>query len=170
MMPAGVELLDKLMASFGSEPGIRVMLKAHPMSTINALLSAAQIGALPPHFQITKSEMSAILPHTRVMVGLSTCAMFEAVAAGVPVVRLHRETAIDLDPLAFLGDFSPVVRSAVELSKTVKDLLNLSDAEKQNIQLAGREILSEAFHPCDKDGMNAFLPLNKPFRPLQASK
>jgi hypothetical protein len=170
MMPAGVELLDKLIASFGSEPGIRVMLKAHPMSTINALLSAAQIGALPPHFQITKSEMSTILPRTRVMVGLSTCTMFEAVAAGVPVVRLHRETAIDLDPLAFLGDFSPVVRSAVELLKTVKDLLNLSDAEKQNIQLAGREILSEAFHPCDKDGMNAFLPLNKPIRPLQASK
>ena len=50
----------------------------------------------------------------------------------------------------------------------VKD--KLSDAEKQNIQLAGREILSEAFHPCDKDGMNAFLPLNKPIRPLQASK
>jgi hypothetical protein len=84
--------------------------------------------------------------------------MFEAVAAGVPVVRLHRETALDLDPLAFLGDFSPSVCTAVELTEEVQRLLNLSDVERDELYREGRKLLAEAFHPCDEVGLKAFLP------------
>jgi len=155
---ASVELLDKLLIAFGSDATVCVMLKAHPMTTIDIILSASRLASLPAHFRITKDAVDSILPHTRVMVGLSTCTMFEAVAAGVPVVRVHRESALDLDPLAYLGGFSPSVRTGPELSKEVQRLLNLSDAERAELYQEGRKILAESFHPCDIDGLNAFLP------------
>lgn len=161
MMPAGVELLDKLIAAFSCDTTLRVMLKAHPMSSVEALLSAAGVAALPPHFLTTKDAMNSILPRTRLMVGLSTSAMFEAVAAGVAVVRVRRETALDLDPLAFLGDFSPAVCTAAELSVEVQRLLNQSDIERGELFRTGREVLARAFHPCDEAGFKAFLPSRK---------
>jgi hypothetical protein len=158
MLPAGVELLDKLIAAFGCDTTLRVTLKAHPMSSVEAMLSAAKVVALPAHFQVSNEATNVILARTNLVVGLSTSTMFEAVAAGVPVVRLHRETALDLDPLAFLGDFSPSVCTAVELTEEVQRLLNLSDVERDELYREGRKLLAEAFHPCDEVGLKAFLP------------
>lgn len=161
MLPAGVELLDKLLKAFGDNFRLRVLLKPHPMSSIDALLHAADVLVLPLHFKITNDAMGTILPHTKLMVGLSTSTMFEAVAAGVPVVRVRRETTLDLDPLDFFGDMFPVVCSASELSREAQRLLALSDAERDKLYLQGQDILAVSFHPCNAVGFKAFFPTGK---------
>lgn len=161
MLSPSVELLDKIINAFSGNPKVQVLLKPHPMSSIDELLCAADISELPAHFSITNDAMGTILQHTRLMVGLSTSTMLEAVAAGVPVIRVRRETTLDLDPLTIFGDISPVVCSATELLHEAQRLLTISDAERENLYVKGREILAVSFHPCNEDGFKAFLPTYK---------
>lgn len=162
MLPAGVELLDKLLNTFGKDAEFRVVLKPHPMSSIDALLRASGISSLPLHFEITNDTLNSIFPYAGLVLGLSTCSMFEAVAAGVPVIRVRRESALDLDPLEFWGDMFPVASSEDELLHEVRRLLHLSDAERDDLRLRGREILSASFHPCDESGFKSFFPVREP--------
>ncbi len=161
MLEAGVELLDKLINAFSSESSLRILLKAHPMSNINAILSAANIKSLPNHFHVTKEPVNSIISKTRLMVGLSTCTMFEAVAAGVPVVRLHRETALDLDPLSFWDDLYPFVTTETELSLECYRILNFSFDERKSIYDSGRKMLINSFQECNDESLSAFLPTGK---------
>ena len=170
MLDHGAELLDKLIHAFGGHPEIRVLLKAHPMSTVEQLLSASSLPGLPPNFATTTQPTAAILPTVRVMAALSTSTMFEAVAAGVPVIRVGREAALDLDPLAYLGDFSPLVRNAEALLAHVVRLLQLEDAALQDLAARGRRLLQQAFLPCDPEGLAAFLPVKPPARPFAAAE
>lgn len=162
MLPVGVELLDRLLSAFGEHPEFRVMLKPHPMSSMEDLLRTSGMPLLPSHFEITGDALGSMLPHARLVVGLSTSSMFEAVAAGVPVLRVRRETALDLDPLEFWGDVFPIASSADELLHEARRLLDLSDAERNDLCLRGREILSVSFHPCDEAGFKSFFPARKP--------
>jgi hypothetical protein len=161
MISAGVELLDKLLAAFSLDTTLRVLLKPHPMSTIEVLMSRAGVESLPPHFQTTNDSISEILVRTHLMVGLSTSTMLEAVAAGVPVVRVNRETALDLDPLAFLENYFPPCHSAAEMSIEVQRLLKLSNFERNKLYQTSIENLEDMFHPCDEVGLEAFLPKRK---------
>jgi hypothetical protein len=158
MLPAGVELLEKLLGAFAKSTSLRILLKAHPLSSVDALLKAADVATLPAHFRTTDDPTGVILPRARLVVGLSTSTMLEALASGVPVIRVGQEGALMLDTLGFFDDLPPPVYSGLELAREADRLLALSAGELEKISQRGREIVAMSFRPCDELGLRTFLP------------
>lgn len=162
MHSAGVELLSKVIEAFGKSGEVKsVLLKAHPMSSVQTLLGLLGIDRLPPNFQSTSAPLGEVLPSSKVVIGLSTCSMFEAAAAGVPIIRVRRETALDLDPLGFFSELPPPVCTVEEILIEVQRLLTQDFRERRDLLCLYRKVLKESFHPCDQIGYKAFLPEKK---------
>jgi len=159
MLPAGVELLEKLLGAFATSTSLRILLKAHPLSSVDALLKAADVVTLPAHFRTTDDPTGVILPRARLVVGLSTSTMLEALASGVPVIRVGQEGALMLDTLGFFDDLPPPVYSGRELARETDRLLALSAEELEKISQRGREIVANSFRRCDELGLRVFLPV-----------
>ena len=158
MFTPGIELLEKLLEAFETSSSLRILLKAHPMSSIDAMLTAAGGVVLPSHFKTTCDPIGMILPRARLVVGLSTSTMLEALASGVPVIRVGQEGALMLDTLGFFDDLPPPVYSGLELAREADRLLALSAGELEKISQRGREIVAMSFRPCDELGLRTFLP------------
>lgn len=157
---ASVELVAKLIAAFKlTESKILVTLKAHPMSSVRKLIKIMEIECLPSNFSVSSLPLRDLLPVSRAVISLSTCSMFEAAAAGVPIIRVKRETALDLDPLGFFKELPPPVCSISEIVQEVKRCLQLDAEQHSELIQTYRQLLAGSFHPCNSIGMQAFLPI-----------
>ena len=98
------------------------------------------------------------LPRSRVLLGLASSTLIEALAAGVPPIAVGRDAALDLNPLAWFPELGGVVSGPAEIRARVEQLLSLSPAELEDYRRHGREILARCFEPVTDDAMTAFLP------------
>jgi hypothetical protein len=159
LMPSeGCELLLKLVQAFGTTPQHGILVRPHPMSTVEGLLTAAGLRELPAHFRTTQIPMGDLLVRTRLVIGLSSSSVFEALAAGVPVLSVGRETALNLDPLGFHPEGAGLFHDPDEIRQEAERLLNLPEAGREALRRRGREILAESFAPVTEEGLRAFLP------------
>ena len=152
-----VELLTKLIQAFGAEPQITLSLKLHPMSSLTRLLDAARVSSLPQNFTVVAGDIGAWLARAQVVVALSTSALYEALAAGVPVVPVGRDTALDFNTLAWHPDFQRQYCSATEIREETLRLMQISAEELQVYRSRGRQILAESFGPVTDATLRSFI-------------
>ena len=153
----GVELLVKAALAFAGEPGLEVRLKPHPMGRIEELFRAAAWERLPGNFRLMSGSMESALDGVAVVVALASSSLYEAVAAGKPVVVVGRDAVFDLNPLAFHADLSRVFAEPAEIRSETVRLLELSDDELDAYRRRAYRLLQESFAPVTDDAMNAFV-------------
>ena len=135
-----------------------VLVKPHPMSRANLILEAAGLASLPHGFRWFEEGMQPALRSAGVVVALGSSVLYESLAAGVPVVVVGREAALDLNPLAWFDDMRQVQVSVDDIRAEVERLRGLSAAERAALRVRGQEILRQSFEPVTDDTMSAFVP------------
>lgn len=157
MLEDAVELLIKVAHAFGNVKDLQVILKSHPMSSLEALLRTARLKELPSYFKFVRGAMGEWLAKAHVVVAMSSSTIYEALAAGLPVIVVGHETALDLNPLAWYPDLDRVLRSPEEILKETQRLLMLSAEDLAHYRRYAREILRTSFHPVTDQAMHAFI-------------
>jgi glycosyltransferase involved in cell wall biosynthesis len=95
-----VELLRKAIVAFAAARDLSVILKCHPSMPFELVVSALGVPVLPRHIVVSKEPLKILLKDADVLVyNSSAFPSVEALAAGVPVVHVQPEFALDLDPL-----------------------------------------------------------------------
>ena len=154
---AAVELLAKVVQAFGETTSLRVLLKPHPMSHSDKLFATARESELPRHFELVDGGMDKWLRHAGVLISLASSTLYEALAAGVPVVVVGRESALDLNPLAWYPELERVVSDPEEIRAEALRLLSLSPEELAAYRRRGKEILRRSFNPVTDESMRVFV-------------
>lgn len=151
------ELLIKVAHALGNVKGLQVIFKPHPMSSPEALLRTARLKELPSQFKFVRGAMGEWLARAHVVVAMTSSTIYEALAAGLPVIVVGREAALDLNPLAWYPDLDRVLRSPEEIRKETQRLLTLSAEDLARYRRYAREILHTSFHPVTDQAMHAFI-------------
>jgi surface carbohydrate biosynthesis protein (TIGR04326 family) len=149
-MDDAVELVLKTIEALGGSE-LHAGIKPHPMMAFPQLLAAAGVAALPPNFEVIAGSMAAALERSDVVVALSSSTVFETWCAGVPMVIVGRETAIDQNPLDWLPERHPVVYDPAEIAAEVQRVLRQPPASPSP------ELLARCFNPVDDTTLAAFL-------------
>ena len=156
MLTDGVELLIKITQSFCEEKKIRIFLKPHPMSSPEQYLNMAKIKKIPEHFEFVTGSMSEWLSQSQIVITLSSCTIYEAFAAGVPVVVVGQESALEFNPLGFYSDFNRVFYSPEEIYKETIRLLSLDEKELVEYREKAKVVLQNSFAPLTDELMSVF--------------
>ena len=157
MVSDGVELLIKVIRAFQKEKNIRIFIKPHPMGGAERIISTSMIKTLPEHFELVQGSMVEWIRRSKVMVTLSSSSVYEALTAGMPVVVVGRETAINLNPLGFSAEFDKVFYSPDEIRKETMRLLNLTEDERIRYKDIANKLLKKSFNPVTDESMKAFI-------------
>lgn len=149
-MGAAVEVLSKTLHALG-EADIPVKVKPHPMMARDELLNACGIRSLPAGFEFVAGGMDEWLALARVVISSGSAVLYEALAAGVPVIAVGRESALNLNPLDWLDDAPPLRHSADEIRAETLRCWRLTAGELDDCRRRGRAILESSFNAvCDK--------------------
>jgi surface carbohydrate biosynthesis protein (TIGR04326 family) len=157
VLDSAVELLTKVLSAVESVKGVRVLLKVHPMSSAESLLRSAKVTGLPPNVEFVSGTMAELLEQSALVIALSSSTVHEALAAGVPVLVVGREAALDINPLGWYADLKNVVRSAEELRTSVIRMLSLSPAALEAYRVQAQQLLSSSFAPVNDRNLSAFV-------------
>ena len=151
---ASAELLWKLAAAL---PDVPVAIKPHPMAQMPGFREAVGADRLPPSFEWVGGSMDEWLARCGAVAAIASTTILETAAAGVPVVVVGREAALDLNPLAWSDELGRVVREPAEIRDEVLRLLDLDEAGRERYRELGRRLVEESFAPVTDEAMEAFL-------------
>lgn len=154
---ARAELLIKAADALGDVERLRVMVKPHPASSPEDVLASASLRELPPSFEFVSGGMGEWLAQARVVLGVGSSSIHEALAAGVPVLVVGRQASLDLNPLAWHPNLGRVFSDAAEIRAETLRLLALSEQDLAAYRRQAQEVLRECFAPVNEDKMRAFV-------------
>jgi hypothetical protein len=157
VLDAGVELLVKVRLAFAGDESLQVDLKPHPMSVPERLFRAARIEKLPPNFRRVEGSMESALVEARVVVAITSSALYEALAAGKPVLMVGRDAGFDLNPLALHRDLDRVFTDPSEIRSETLRLLALSADELTRYRRRAGQVLRNSFSPVTNEAMEVFV-------------
>lgn len=152
-----MELLVKAMLAFAGQTRVEVNLKPHPMGSAETLFRAARIERLPPNFRLVDGSMESALAAARVVVAIASSSLYEAVAAGKPVVVVGRDAVFDLNPLGLHGDLDRAFTDPAEIRSETLRLLALSGDELAAYRRRADRLLRESFSPVTDETMQVFV-------------
>jgi len=158
MVSTAIELLHKIVIAFGSKTQLRVILKAHPMSSIQKLMEKIPGLVLPANFEISFQSTEEIIKKSRVVIGLGTTSLFEAAAAGVPVVRVYSEAGLNIDAMGYFSDLPPPAFSVEDIVCETERLLKLNQNQLQQLLGVYKKYFLNSFIASDEVGLTAYLP------------
>lgn len=144
MKSDAAELLLKTMQALARISVQRVALKLHPMLSRDMLLKEAGLDQLPSSFSLVAGELGQLLGEARVVVCMSSTAILEVVAAGVEMIVVGRESALDFNPMEFIAESAPPVYLEDELAAEL--------ARKLGIGAVASE-LNSGTQRCNVEGM-----------------
>jgi glycosyltransferase involved in cell wall biosynthesis len=153
---AAVEVLVKTIAALGGANSLPVRVKRHPMMPADELLQSGALAGLPTNFAFVTEDLAALLPSARVLVSAGSAVLLEAMAAGVPVVVVGRETALDLNPLAWLPEHEPVQHTPAGIRAATQRLWGLSAEARQELRRCARDVLAACFSSSDPADLSVF--------------
>lgn len=156
VLSEGVELLTKLIEAFNDEP-LRIVVKPHPMSVLDDVLNNIGKDKVPANFEFVQGNIDEWIPRARTIIGISSGSIYEGLAAGVPVIVVGRESALNLNPLDYFPDLNKVVYSPEEIKKASMEALANSKAFLNIYKQTGRKLMEYSFNPSTDENMAAFI-------------
>lgn len=151
------ELIKKTAAAFSEDRSFSVWVKPHPLMPGDAVLRAFG-GGVPKNFKIIHEKLDQLLAEAGVLITTGSTASFEALARGVSIVRVGRETNLDLDPLLWFEDYAKTCYTPVEIREETMRLLMRTEDKKQRAIVRAQEIIRACFNPVTDEGLLQFLP------------
>lgn len=152
-----LELLRKAIAAFAAAPDLSVIIKCHPSMPFEKIAPALGGGALPPHITVSKTPLKMLLREADVLVyNGGAFPSVEALAAGVPVVHVEPEFALDLDPLDACPELRIDARSPAEILACVRQRLAEDPAKAVATRERSHRVLRELIGQIDETTYELF--------------
>lgn len=146
-----LELLKKAIAAFAAARDLSVIIKCHPSMPFEKIAPALGGVALPPHITVSKEPLKVLLQAADVLVyNGGAFPSVEALAAGVPVVHVEPEFALDLDPLDACPELGLDARSPEEILACVRERLSEGPAKAVETLERSRRVLGELIGKVDE--------------------
>lgn len=152
-----VELMEVAREGLATLPeSVPIYVKGHPSFGVQHPREAYGIEVWPERFEVVEGSMHTVLRQALVVVSSNSVTMVEAVAMGIPVIFIARQTALNMNPLDGEGDdILTKCYSQNELQESVKSYLareanNSSRGEISKISRIQRyftEISEETIEP-----------------------
>ncbi len=140
---------------------IKVHIKPHPLTDLKDIEQVMERVNFPAdRIVIDKQSMQEVLQKAGLVISISSSVIFDAIAFGVPVLRVKKEVDLDLDPADWLDvdskrDF--VAFTAEDIETEVKRALSLTEKDREAIKDFGRQFVEETFNQITEDTLSVFL-------------
>lgn len=152
------ELLLKVCKAY-NQSNYRVCIKPHPIADADSIPNLLGVNRLPANMQIiTNRGVDDLIRSSRVVVGLASSTLFEAVCMGVEVIVISRDTGLNFNPLEYFPDINKVAYSEEDLEKMTLDILNKKHENRTRFQNRCEEIRTNSFTPTTEEAMRSFFP------------
>ncbi|MBI3298581.1 MAG: hypothetical protein HYZ75_10485 [Elusimicrobia bacterium] len=138
-------------------PDVKVRVKPHPM-TPQDLLARLKAELSGPKFEFVSGRVEDWSARSACAVVAGSTVSMDFALAGVPVVQVGRETALDFDPLAYFDGFPRPVRDAAALRREVEKALAAAGADAAALMAQAGRLRAECLSPLTPESMDAFLP------------
>jgi surface carbohydrate biosynthesis protein (TIGR04326 family) len=182
-----LELLTKVYIALKQESDIETYFIPHPNMKKTEMDNLFKNSLIKKDFfKFTNGPIKDSLLNTDCLIASTTAAIFDALCLGVPVIRLHRETDIIIDPLDWLDEDSSYflpsaagvnvskvgfasnniqrlkpwsfkATSPSELKEMFKQIKRLSKAQRDEFSDIGQEMLHKYFSPVNEESYEVFV-------------
>lgn len=152
-----VEIFDKLARSVEGISHYSILIKPHPMGT--AIINKMK-KKFTSNMNIADESMAKALSQCDVVVSSATGAVMDCLMANKEVIRVGRETQLNLDPLEWFKEFGQLVSTVEDLRKR---LLCLESKIKNEHYEAPNysSLLPDLFSPATEENMKAYLAVKR---------
>ena len=155
-----LELLAKVWLALKNNQKIKLWIKAHPMMSsdkLDEMLSRSKIDKSRINF--VSSPLREVMPKVDLMVATASGVVLDAVAFGLPVVRVQQDLDLSLDPMDWWpsDELQFVARTPDEIASAVERILSLGNEDLKRLEEKGRLIVEECFSPVNQKTMAGFL-------------
>jgi len=152
---AALELFYKVKKSAKDIEDCSLFIKPHPMDIhIIDELKKDFVG----NMNIIEGGMAEAIGLADIVVSAATGAALDCLIAGKEVIRIGRDTNIDLDPLAWFEEFDKAVYGVDQLKEKIMTLsMKIKNRLYKNPSY--HFLLPELFLPQSEENMKAFLPV-----------
>lgn len=120
------ELSSKIALAFSDNESWKFYVKPHPMSWQAGVDALFENPCLPHDLEVVRGSMGDWLKKADLVISISSSSGFEAFAAGVPVINVGRERAMNLNNLGFTADAEKLFFDPLEIRAEAERLLTLS--------------------------------------------
>lgn len=152
------ELLRKVCKAFDKSE-LKICIKSHPMA--NPFFATDLLHEEFPDFEvfIAGNHMSVgeLIRSSKVVVGMASATLLEAVCLGVEVISISRDSALNFNPLEYFPEVNQVAYDEKELEKITIEALKRKPTELACFQRHCEEIRAVSFSPVTDDLMKSFI-------------
>ena len=147
------EALDSMARSF------EIIVKPHPMmgsQELKDLFNKALIDM--NRYKLSDLPMGQLLSKTDVMITIASGAVYDAIASRICVIRVRRETEINLDPLDWFADnFGFVAQGPADIRDLLIRIFDMEEQESSDMLDKGVSLIKDCFSRVTEETMSAFL-------------
>ncbi|NQU17130.1 MAG: hypothetical protein HQ564_03600 [Candidatus Saganbacteria bacterium] len=161
LSPSGVEdVLFKAWQALLGFADIKIKLKAHPMMSKSELSSVFnKLNIVENKVESVRGPMKDILPKIDLMIAAASGAVLDAIAYGVPVIRVRQDLDLNLDPMDWFPrtELQFVARTAQELKNEIRRALSLDRSQLKQLKVEGKSLIEQCFSPVEEKVMAVFM-------------
>lgn len=156
--PDALELMFKVINAFGKEEckGYKVSIKCHPFMPFEKIRKELNL-RIPENFEVSEVSIPQLIEQADILIYTSSTTSLEAIAQGVPIIYVHSDLMIELDPLDFNRNIAFCARSPEEILEGVSYFLNMSEQNLDKKRKEWRGIVEKMFLKVDDSVYSLFL-------------
>lgn len=151
------ELLRKVCKAF-EKSDLKICIKPHPM--VNPSIATELINEDFPDFEVFIAEnqsVGGLIKNSKVVVGMASSTLLEAVCMGVEVISVCRASALNFNPLDYFPEVNQVAYDEKELKKMTFNALRRNSTELEYFQSYCNKIRKAFFCPTTDEAMKVFV-------------
>lgn len=151
------ELLRKVCKAF-EKSDLKICIKPHPM--VNPSFATNLLNEDFPDFKVFIAENQSVgelIKDSKVVIGMASSTLLEAVCMGVEVISVSRASALNFNPLEYFPMVNQVAYDEKELEQMTLKALRRKPTELACFQSHCEEIRAVSFSPVTDDAMMSFV-------------
>lgn len=138
-----------------------VHVKPHPLTDLNDVYKTAEkVGFPKDRIVIEKQTLKELMKQSSAVITVASSVIYDAIASGVPVIRVKKEIDLDLDPadwLEYNADHDFIAFSTEDIKGEVKRALTLNSDKRKELISYSRQFVEETFSPITDETLSVFI-------------
>jgi hypothetical protein len=151
-------ILEKLSDAFVQFDKKPFFVKPHPAMPARQVELLMERYRTCPNVSVVKGPLENWLKQAEIVISEGSSSLVEAFAAGIPVMIIGSETVLNLNPLDWIDTpVSGLYSAPGDISRRIRELLELSDAGKEAIRNEGERLMAALYCPVTPERMEVFI-------------
>ena len=109
--------------------------------------------------KIAEEAMKDILPKVRFAIATASGAVLDAIAFGLPIIRIRQDIDLNIDPMDWFSndELQSIARTQKEIENEINRILALRDEEFRQLKDSGRKLIEKCFFPVTEETLAVFI-------------